>query len=412
MLKFSFDPQKPYRVVVYLRMSSKKQNDRSPEQQLAEIKKRLKALGYAWVIVKIYRDDAKSGRLLRKRPGYQQMLQDIKTGAVVVDLILVDNIERFGRVEELPMIRKELFDHFGILVLNADTGFCDPTTPQGKAIGTLEAWRATDANRIKALEVMRGKRDLALQKFWPGGDPPFGLRLRSLTEECKGQVKIIGSVLEPDPETSWIIALQFQTAYERGYGQTRLTHFLNAHPDIPSKFKKFHAATVGDRLMNSLYKGVLSWNELSTGIIDDVRVVHENPPEELLVIPDFCPPIVAPEIWDAVNQLRRARADVLAAAQSKGKVDEKQLAVPARGLTLRYLLTGLVRCGRCGLAMNPSSSPIYVTKAGIKRRYVQYVCPRYLARICPNQIRVPEDWLRKIVIDTLQQRLFPPPKSK
>lgn len=85
------------------------------------------------MIVKIYRDEAKSGKYLRKRNGYQQMMRDLKTGTVVADLILVDTLERLGRVEELPSIRKDLLDRHGILVLTADSNFADPNTPQGEA---------------------------------------------------------------------------------------------------------------------------------------------------------------------------------------------------------------------------------------------------------------------------------------
>src|ERR1700742_3894583 len=99
MLNRVFDPHRPYRVVLYVRMSSDKQNPRSPEQQIQEIKRRLQALGYRWVIVTIYRDNAKSGKYLRKRKDFQRMLRDLKTGTVVADLILLDSLERFARVE-------------------------------------------------------------------------------------------------------------------------------------------------------------------------------------------------------------------------------------------------------------------------------------------------------------------------
>ena len=144
MLKRVFDSKLVYRCIAYLRMSSDQQNKRSPEQQIDEIQRRLKALGHNWIIVKVYRDDAMSGRYIRKRRGYQQMLQDVKTGAVQVDIILVDTIERFGRVEELPGIRKDLFERHGVLVLTADANFADPNTPQGKALGMFEAMRATE----------------------------------------------------------------------------------------------------------------------------------------------------------------------------------------------------------------------------------------------------------------------------
>lgn len=411
MLKFTFDPSKCYRAVIYARMSSDRQNKRSPDQQIAEVKKRLKTQGYPWTVIKVFRDDGISGRLLRKRRGLQQMLQDIYSGVLVVDLILVDTIERFGRVEELPSIRKELYDKYGILLLSGDTNFCDPTSPQGKAMGMVEAMRATEDTRIKAHNVLRGKRDIALRKYWPGGKAPFGLQLHSVTSAMDGKVEIDGSILKPCPETGWIIALLFTKSHQTGWGETRLSRFLNAHPDIPEKHKPFYPATVGYWLKQPIYKGVLVWAEHCTGIIDDTRVIRSNPEEEILTIPDFCEPLISTEVWDAVNALRKMRADRTAAArQQKEGTNGKQLTAPAPGMTLKYLLTGLVRCGHshCGRAMTPSSSPIYTTTEGVERRYVSYVCPGYLARVCINDKRVPEDWLRKVVVDTIRARLFPP----
>ena len=74
---------------------------------------------------------------------------------------------------------------------------------------------------------------------------------------------------------------------------------------------------------------------------------------------------------------------------------------------LKYLLTGLVRCGHCGRAMVASSSPLYTTKSGEERRYVAYCCPGHASRLCANGKRIPEEWLRQQVITTLMNRLFP-----
>lgn len=408
MLKRFFDPRLAYRVVVYLRMSTDQQNKRSPEQQLEEITRRLKALGYRWTIVKTYRDDGKSGRYLRKRTGYQAMLRDIKTGAVTVDLILVDTLERFGRVEELPSIRKELYEKHGVLVLTADTGFADPTTPQGKALGAFEAMRASEDGRIKAHNVFRGKRDAVQQGHWPGGSPPFGLMLKSVMKEVHGRQEVDYCTLVPDPETNWIVKLLLDKAYETGWGQTRLTKFLNEHPDIPAKFKPFQAPSIGYWLDNSIYSGDLVWAQNSTGIVDDTRVMEKNAEKDVIRVPNFCPPTVPRAQQEAIWAIRRARRERFVQAHARAKRGHgKLIEPPAPGLTLKYLLTGLVRCGRCGRAMNPASSPVYVTKSGESKRYTAYACPGAVSGVCPNSTRVPEDWLREVVIGVVRQRLFP-----
>ena len=408
MLRRDFDPKKPYGAVVYLRMSSDQQNARSPDQQLDEIQRRIKAMNLPWRIIKEYRDAGISGRLVRKRLGFQDMLQDIKTGAVKADIILVDTIERFGRVDELPAIRKELYQKSGILVLTADSNFADPNTPQGKALGMFEAMRATEDGRIKAHNVLRGKRDAALQKHWPGGPPPFGYKLQSVMTEVNGCAAVDHRILVRDPATDWIIALLFTKAVESGWGTVRLAEFLSNHPDIPRKLTPFHAATVGHWLSNPIYYGELLFCKTSTDIIDDARVVEQNAEEDRLSVPGFCEPIVTREQWDTVNSLRSLRREQIRRQRRKAhEGNGKLIAPPAPGMVLKYLLTGLVRCGLCGRSMTPSSSGNYKGKDGQPKRKVSYVCPGYPLHICTNGRRIPEKWLRQVIVAKIQERLFP-----
>ena len=408
MLKRFFNPMLPYRVIVYLRMSSDQQNKRSPEQQLAEIKRLVKALGYKWSIAKVYRDDAKSGRFLRTRSGYQKMMQDIKTRAVNADLILVDTIERFGRVEELPSIRKDLYERQGVLVLTADSSFADPTTPQGKALGAFEAMRASEDGRIKAHNVLRGKRDAALQGHWPGGPPPFGLMLESVMKEVHGRQEVDYRNLVHNPETNRIVKLLLDKAAETGWGQTKLARFLNDHPEIPEKFKPFQAPTIGYWLDNRIYSGELLWEQNSTGIVDDMRVVERNREEDMIRVPNFCKPTVSREQQEAIWAVRRARGKVMLQARARANAGSgKLIEPPAPGLTLKYLLSGLVRCGHCKRAMSPTSTAAYFTKSGEAKRYPAYSCSGSVSGVCPNSTRVPEEWLRGVVIGTIRCRLFP-----
>ena len=408
MLKRFFDPTLVYRVVVYLRMSSELQNKRSPQQQLNEIKRRLKALGYKWVIVKVYRDDAKSGRYLRNRPGYQKMMQEIKSGVVVADLILVDTLERFGRVEEFQGIRKELYERFGVLVLTGDTDFADPNTPQGKALGMFESMRASEHGRILGHNVLRGKRDAALQKHWPGGPPPFGYMLKSIMKTVNGREEVDYSDLIPNPETAGIIDKLFREAAATSWGTTKLARFLNEHANIPEKFKPFQPSTIGYWLDNRIYYGELLWEQNSTGIVDDMRVVERNAEEDMLRVADFCEPIVDREVWEQVQAVRQMRRDRIAEARRrKTEANGKLIEPPAPGVSVKFLLSGLVFCSECGLRMKPSSSPEYITKSGEAVRYVSYVCAGYLAGHCENSIHVREQWLREVVVAKIRERLFP-----
>ena len=103
----------------------------------------------------VYRDDGVKGALIRKRPQFWRMLNDIYSGAIEIDLILVDSTERFARSKEMNSIREKLWEEHGVLLLTAENSFASPLTPEGKIYAAVEAMRATEENRVKAHHVLR-----------------------------------------------------------------------------------------------------------------------------------------------------------------------------------------------------------------------------------------------------------------
>lgn len=405
MLRSQFDPGNSYSYIRYGRMSDDKQNPRSPEQQFDTIHLTLRRLGLNWTHLCDYRDDGITGRLLRKRLGYQQMLQDIRTGMIAPDLILVDTVERFGRVEELDSIRRNLFNKHGVVILTADSNFTDPTSVSGKALTLVETIRATEDGRIKAHTVLRGKRDAARLKHWPGGPPPFGYQLDSVMVTKNGRQEVDHCLLVPAPKTAWIVKLLFEKAQESGFGTMRLAKFLNDRPDIPDEYKPFYPESVGYMLDNPIYYGELLWEEHSTGIVDDCRVIKRNQADEMLRVPEFCQPLIARETWDTVQTLRNLRRQQHTPARPG---NDKQITAPAPGLALKYPLTGLVKCGHCGRCLRPSPTKAKLKSGKVWRR-TYYMCPGQLSGACPNGRYFPEDWLREVVIGQVRYRLFPSP---
>ena len=137
---------------------------KEPGQQLQPIKERIQRNGFPWKLVQVYEEEPMSGRYVRKRSRFQQLLRDIENKVLVIDLIVVDTFERLGRAEEVSRIREKLFNEHGVLVVTADTNFADPTGVVGKAVGMVENIRSTEDGRIKAHNAVRGKRDTARLK--------------------------------------------------------------------------------------------------------------------------------------------------------------------------------------------------------------------------------------------------------
>jgi site-specific DNA recombinase len=409
MLKRTYDPWLAYLFVCYGRMSDLMQNKRSPDQQFINIHETVVRGGYPWVCVKTYRDDGISGRYLRKRPGLQQMLRDIEAGLIKIDLIAVDTMERLGRAEEIVELRRKLLVNYGVLVVAADNNFADPTGVVGKAVGLVENIRSTEDGRIKAHNVVRGKKDAARRKHWPGGPPPFGFQLKGVMDESAAPPELY-RVLEIEPRAAAALKLVFERANVTGHGAQRLVQWWNGNPQIPDDFKPISATTLLYRLENPIGIGTLRWGQNRTGVVNDTRVVELNP-DGAELIPDFCPPLISIDLYNQVQRIRKVRGERIKAARhakqpSAGDGQDKLIAPQARGLTLKYLLSGLVRCGSCNASMRPMPSGRQ-SKAGKKYNY--YTCPRYLDGACSNGRYVPEDRLREAVIARVRARLFPLP---
>lgn len=402
MITRIFDPHKSYRCIVYVRMSSDKQNPRSPDQQIAEIEQEIKKLGLKWTVVEVYRDDGKSGRLVNKRPDLQRMLREIRTETVQADLLLLDTFERLGRTDGLSALRKELHERHGILILTADSHFSDPTTPQGKMYGMFEAARATEEGRVKAHQVLRGKKDLVRRRLWPGGVAPMGLHLESILRDVNGRQKKETRLI-PNAETAWIVRLLFDRAEATGEGQTRLADFANKHLCIDDRFKPFCGSTIGCMLDNELYYGDFLFPKHATDIVDDVRIRECVRDEDIEVITGFCEPLVSRQTWETIQAVRNVRRELAAARRRKPENGVKQIAPLAPGLSIMYLLSGLLRCGHCGAAMRPAGMSRIKDPSG---KYVYYRCTRNIDGACPNKKTVPEKWVRHIVVEHLRKRLF------
>ncbi len=99
MIERKFDPELPYKCVAYGRMSDDKQNAGSPDQQFDVIDREIATRHLPWSVVKRYQDDGISGRYLRMRAGLQDMLRDIRTNHVRVDILLLDTCDRLGRIQ-------------------------------------------------------------------------------------------------------------------------------------------------------------------------------------------------------------------------------------------------------------------------------------------------------------------------
>ncbi len=404
MIKKKVNFDLPLRYVRYLRMSHEIQNKRSPDQQADTINRFLELQKRPWQCAyDDYRDDGVSGRLLRKRMDFAQLLDDIERGRIVVDLILVDTPERFCRAAQFAEIQRKLFEQYGVLVLAASNGFTDPTSDAGKALTMVESYRSTVEGQIKAHQVLRGKRDAARQGRWPGGPAPTGYKLESVLMDVNGVKEVSHKRLVVDDSRAWIIQEVYRIAHQKCWGGVRITKELNSRPEVVEAYgKELCEQTVSRWLVNSIYTGVLVFNCHSTDIIDDIRVIQRNPPEDFEIVKNFCPSVISAEVFDAVQKLREARSKKWNDPQQP--TDEKLIRPLVNGVSLKYPLTGLIRCQVCGRSARPMrSGPL--ARSGSKYHY--YFCPGGRDGSCTNKASVRGDHLWAAVVQHLRAHVLP-----
>lgn len=173
--------------VGYIRMSSKKQ-DKSPEQQKAEIIKLAKG---KYRIVRWYQDSGRSGgKEIAKREEFLRMISDAEQLADF-KAILSWNKLRFDRMDiyEGAEFKMRLRD-CGVYLHTVADGLIDWSSDVGQMQDTFLSMKGNKDLTQMAQDVIRGKLDAVNERGRIlGGSPPYGM-CRQVTDE-KGKVTII-----------------------------------------------------------------------------------------------------------------------------------------------------------------------------------------------------------------------------
>ncbi len=334
------------RIATYTRIST--DEDRQPFSLGAQ-SERLEAYARSqdcWRIVRRFTDQASGATL--DRPGLRQAMQEASAG--VYELLLVHRVDRLSRnVRQLADIGESL-DRSGVALRSATEPF-DTSTAAGKMMLQMlavfaEFERATIVERITA-----GMERAASQGRWVIGSTPFGyVRDRERKE------------IVPDPPRVDIVRRIFQMYAKERMGAEAIAQVLNAEGHRSKNGVPFARPNVLWILRNPVYVGrVVFRGKVHAGS-------HEG--------------IVDEQIFEAVQAILAERRDSQALK---------------RGHPSDYMLSGVLRCGRCRKA--------YVGTAahGRKCRYRYYICStryRYGTRVCDGD-RLPMEALESAVVEQM-----------
>jgi len=246
-------------------------------------------------VVGVITDEFESGGS-SKRPGWQRILREVKSGTAQWDVLVVRHLDRFSRSIRDAVNALELLHENGKYLIATAQGL-NSSNPSGRgvinillSIAQMEREFASERTKLKMQSIAR-------QGLWPVGRPPYGYR-RGKKHDNK---------LHVDPEKAENVR-QIFLRYRSGAGSTELARAFGR-----TKTGILHI------LRNRIYLGLICYDG------KEYKGQHEA--------------LVSPNAFNAVQNL----------------IPSTRHAPRPKAQKYPYILTGLVYCD-CGRHMTPASA--------------------------------------------------------
>jgi len=348
-------------VWTYLRDSGGEGQDRSVPRQENTI--RAYCTEHKLILARIYKDVAKTGTTTAGRKDFHRMITDTKNESDRPNALLLWNFARFARDTDDGIYYKALLRKRGIKIHSLTDPI--PTGPYARLVETMIETANEEKSRQTSIDVKAALQSLVTQGAVPGAPPRGIMRTPIETINPRTGAKRINHRWDPDPAYK----IRVKTAYE----MLKKGASLREIAEKTRIYKSKNSYTTFFK--NPIYKGKLRYGEL--------------------IIEDYCEPMVSKELWDDVQRIiqKRAQTGMLRKKKSHPRTQSGS-----------YLLTGLLRCQKCGSSMTGYSS------GGQKngRTYRRYICTRAKSRGDCAMRPVPAEHLESVVLKNIIQFLEVP----
>lgn len=330
----------------YVRVSTDEQAEEgtSIDSQIEQIRQYARAFGVALTDGDFYVDDGWSGKDLH-RPAMVRLRADVKAGRV--DCVLVAKLDRLSRNlrDMVNLCLGEWQDEAPAgsgAVLKSITEPFDTFTDFGRMVFGLLAMFAEFERRRIAERTWSGKAARAEAGRNAGHRAPYGYRL---VPAADGR----GSTFATVPEEAAVVH-RICHLYLTGAGDRQIALRLNEEGCRFRDGRLWQSQQVARVLTNPIIAGTYAYGRTTAGADGASRRLPEE--QWLLSGPEAGPPaIISPEAYRHLQALRATR-------RRQGRTGAGTA-----------LLSGLLRCARCGSACG-------VRHAGPGGRYRYYRCLR------------------------------------
>ena len=371
-------PAPVMRAALYLRVST----GRQAEHDLSIPDQRTQTAGWVaardWTVVAEYVEPGASA-MDDKRPEFQRMIERACDGDNPFDVIIVHSYSRFFRdAFGLEFYVRKLAKHGVKLVsMTQELGDDPAQVMMRQVISLFDEYQSKE----NAKHVLRSMKENARQGFWNGSKPPFGYR----TVEVEKRGARVKKRLEIDPVEAEQVQFIFKLVVgghegNPPMGTKAIATWLNERGYRTRRGGMWGNGTIHQLLTNPVYGGRWRFNHV------DSKTRREKADAEQIF--SNAPAIVAPAVFEGVQQLLKGRNPRVAAPRS---------------VTGPVLLTGLAHCSLCQGAMTLRTG---TSKTGkVHRYYACSTCARKGKKACSGRT-VQMDRLDYLVTKHLMEKLL------
>jgi DNA invertase Pin-like site-specific DNA recombinase len=253
----------------YVRMSTDDQQFSIANQEAA-ISQYAKRNGFT--IVQTYADPGRTGVVIKVRPGLRRLLEDVVSGRTTYKAILVYDISRWGRFQDIDEAGHYEFlcKRAGIPVHYCAEMFPNDGTMSSSILKALKRTMAGEYSRELGVKVFEGKKRIVLAGFRVGGAAGCGFRRLMVSKAGipkqlleKGEYKNLHDdriILVPGPK--WeiqIVRLIYRMALNKGMGPTLIARTLNCQRRLRPDGRPWTHTHIQRLLRNPKYAGLNMW---------------------------------------------------------------------------------------------------------------------------------------------------------
>ena len=305
--------EKSHRAAQYVRMSTERQRY-SIQNQAAVLAAYAHAHGLT--IVRTYRDEGERGLRIKNRAGLRQLIQDVGDGQADFDYLLVYDVSRWGRFQDIDESAHYEFvcKQAGIKVAYCAEQFDNDGSMLSSIMKNLKRVMAAEYSRELSAKVHAGACRFARLGFVMGGQVGYALRRELVDEKLQpkgimknGERKYLLTDhirLRPGTADEMAVVRWIFEQFLRQKSETGIARELNRKTIDTSTGRPWNRALIGRLLRNENYVGNLIYNRRSRKLGE--KDIY-NPPDLWVRSENCMDPIVTSDVFIRAKKIIKDR---------------------------------------------------------------------------------------------------------